>query len=373
MPPLRRYAALILAGLATPVASAGQQVCTDHDLLYRLSGETFLWNDVKGVATNHPLLAVLTESNPAIHLFDLANGTWHRSWGKRGEGPGEFRSSTGIALIGLHVYALDIGQDRLSIFDFTGNVVRTVKIQDLDVSPSQALRRLEQTERGTVLIELAQRTGKDRIIIAQTIGPTPTADSHQDTVTAFAMTDATDLQLVAVGSPSYTLPPPYSSVAQWTPIADGLALWQGPEPEIQILDLDGTVRSTLSLDLADRFEITAEDREHWLQNAIPQEFMGQKIFEPVREQARQTVDFPQYHPPVFELLSGPGNLLWIRRTPNSRETQIWDVTDSRGRSAGQISLSPGQRLMAVIPDHLLLRSTDEFGVESVEVHRCASY
>ena len=127
----------------------------------------------------------------------------------------------------------------------------------------------------------------------------------------------------------------------------------------------------VSLALDDRFEVTAEDREYWFQNAIPQEFMGQRVFEPLRREARRTVDFPRYHPLAFDLLSAPGDVLWVRRTPDGKD-QVWDVVDAQGQPAGRVALAPDQALMAVIPDHMVLRVTDALGVESVEVHRCST-
>ena len=56
-------------------------------------------------------------------------------------------------------------------------------------------------------------------------------------------------------------------------------------------------------------EVTSEDREFWLQDAIPQEFLGQRPFEPLREKARRTVDFPRYHPLMFEDLGRTGRPL----------------------------------------------------------------
>ena len=369
--PFVRSAALLAAGLAAPVVSAGQQTCANHDLLYRLDGGTLLWTDVKGVSTNDSLLVVLTESDPVIHLFDLADGTRYRSWGRRGEGPGEFRTSTGIELVGRHVYALDTNQERLSIFELTGELVRTVRLQDFGVTPPQSSVRLERTEGEAILIGMGEIMGTERIITAQTIRTNPAEDSSQDTVAIYQYSTAPVLHLAAEGAPSYSLPPPYSPSARWTSTADGIVLWRGPDTEVSILNFDGTPKSTLSLALDDRFEITEEDREHWLQNAIPREFMGQRVFEPVRQKARETVDFPLYHPPVFGLLSGPDNLLWVRRTPRGRETQVWDVVDSQGQPAARVSFAAGLALMAIIPNHLVLRSADEFDVESIELHRCS--
>ena len=150
-----------------------------------------------------------------------------------------------------------------------------------------------------------------------------------------------------------------------------MAFWQGPDPEVRILGFDGEQRSVVSLALGDLFEVTAEDREYWLQNEIPQEFQGQRVFEPLRQEARRTVDFPQHHPLLFEFLNGPDDLLWVRRTPDGRD-QVWDIADALGQLAGRVSLAPGQVLMAVVPDHLVLKVTDALGVESVEVHQCRS-
>ena len=145
--PFRRWTALVAVGLVTPIASTAQrpEVCTERNLLYRLDGGDLLWSDVRWVSTNDSLLVVMTKSDPVIHLFDLADGSRHRSWGRRGEGPGEFGTSTGIAFAGRHIFALDTKLDRLSIFEFTGDLVRTMRLDDLGISPPQTAIRLERT------------------------------------------------------------------------------------------------------------------------------------------------------------------------------------------------------------------------------------
>ena len=359
---------LITAVLATPALGAGQQTCVDRDLLYRLDGPDLVWSDLRAVSSDGPLLVVLSGSYPALHLF--ADGTYRRSWGRRGEGPGEFRSASGVTSVGRHVYALDGNQGRLSIFEFTGDLVRTVSLRDVGMSGNLA-RRLHRAGGDRFLIELAVPMGNERTIIARAFGASTAEDPvRQDTVLVYPRRTAT-LRLTAPGSPGLTLSPPYSPDPKWTPVSGGVAFWQGPDPEVRILGFDGEQRSMVSLALGDRFEVTAEDREYWLQNEIPQEFQGQRVFEPLRQEARRTVDFPQYHPLLFELLNGPDDLLWVRRTPDGRD-QVWDVVDAEGQLASRVSLASGQALMAVIPDHLVVGVTDDLGVESVEIQRCGS-
>ena len=361
---------LLTAVLATPAASAGQQTCVERDPLYRLDGNDLLWSDVRAVSTDDSLLVVLTGSYPAIHLFDLADGTRRRSWGRSGDGPGEFRTSSSVALVGHHVYVLDSRQGRLSIFELTGDVVRTVALRDFGMPPNFPYR-LHRAGGDTVLFGLGVPMGDEKTIIARSFGANANEDPvRQDTVIVFPRTTATPLHFTTRGGPpTFRVAPPYSLAPRWTLVAGGVAFWRGPGPEVRVLGFDGVLKSVVSLALDDRFEVTAEDKEFWFQNAIPKEFMGQRVFEPIREEARRTVDFPRHHPLMFGLLGGPDDLLWVRRTPGGRD-QVWDVVDTRGQLASRFSLAPDQALMAVIPDHVLLKVTDGLGVESVEVHAC---
>ena len=360
----------IISESDSEICDCFEQACVDRDLVYRIDGNDLVWSDVRAVSTDDSLLVVLTGSYPVVHLFGLADGSRRGSWGLSGEGPGEFESATGVALVGSRVYALDGNQGRLSIFEFTGGLVRTVPLRDFGMPPNFP-RRLHRAWGDTVLFGSSVPMGNERSIIALSFGASADEDPvGQEALVDYPRTTATRLRLTAPEAPSFTLPPPYWPDPQWTPVSGGVALWHGPDSEVRILGLDGEQRSVVTLALGDRFEVTAEDREFWFQNAIPQEVFGQRgVFDPVREVARRTVDFPRYHPPVFELLSGPDDLLWVRRTPDGRD-QVWDIVDTQAQLASRVSLAPRQALMAVIPDRLVLKVTDALGVESVEVHRC---
>ncbi|MYF64029.1 MAG: hypothetical protein F4183_06000 [Rhodothermaceae bacterium] len=365
----RACVTLVAAMLVAPVLSVeGQQTCIERDLQYRLDGDDLLWHNVRAVSTDDHNLFALTQSSPRIHRFDLSDGNHLLSWGQRGQGPGEFQSSSGITLVGEHVYVLDSNQGRLSIFELMGDLVRTIPLQRFGMPPNFP-SWLDRATGDTVLFGLSVPMGNERSIIARSFGASASEDPiHQDTVIVFPARTAS-LRLAAPGAPSLTLSPPYSPKPQWTPVSGGVAFWQGLDSDIRILGLDGVLKSAISLTLDDRFEVTSEDKEFWLQDAIPQEFLGQRPFEPLREKARRTVDFPRYHPLMSRILGGPDNLLWVRRTPDGRD-QVWDVVDTQGQLASRVSLASGQALMSVIPGHLVLKVTDDLGVESIEVYRC---
>ena len=359
--------ALLAAALAAPTVTVGQETCADRDPLYRFDGNDLVWSGIKEVSSDGSLLVVVTESYPVVHLFDLADGDRRGSWGRSGQGPGEFQEATGVALVGGRLYVLDGSQRRLSIFESSGDLVRTVNLLD-----GYYPRRLERGGDGTVLFDLSEPMGDERIIVARTVGASADEDwARQDTVISYARSTVARVRLRAPGAPSYRVSPPYSAAPQWAPVSGGVALWPGPGPEVGILKLGGGLESAVLLPFDDRFQVTDDDREFWFRNAIPTELFGQRVFEPLRAEARRTVEFPRDHPLVFELLGGPDDRLWVRRTPDGRD-QIWDIVDSQGQLASRVSLTPGQALMAVIPDHLVVKATDDLGVESVEVQRCGS-
>ncbi len=367
----RRCIVFLVAALVIPAAGAGQQTCVDRDLAYRLDGNDLVWNDVRAVSADDSLLVVLTESYPVVHLFDLADGRRRGSWGGSGQGPGEFQSASGIVLVGRHVYALDGNQGRLSIFEFTGDLKRTVTLRDFGMPPNFP-RWIHRAGGDTVLLGSSVPMGNERSIIARSFGASANEDPvRQDTVVVYRPRTTT-LRLTAPGAPGLSVAPPYAPIPRWTSVSGGVAFWSGSDSEVQILDFDGQRRSVVTLGFDDRFEVTEQDREFWFQNAIPDEIFGQRgVFDPLREVARRTVDFPRYHPTVFELLNGPDDLLWVRRTPDGRD-EVWDIVDARGQPASRVALAPGEALMAVIPDHLVLKVTDALGVESVEVHQCSA-
>ena len=361
----RSVVAVVAMLAAVPQAGTGQ-VCVDLDALHRFDGDSLVWTDVRAVSADDSLLVVLTDSDPVLHSFDLVGGTWRGSWGSQGDGPGEFRSSTGVVLADHYIYALDGTQARLSVFDFAGELVRTVALNEFGI-PRDFSKRLKRAGGNKLLFLVTEPMGDESVVIARSFGASASEDPvGQDTVTTYQR--ATELlRLTAPGSPSWTTPPPYLALPRWTPVSGSVAFWQGPGLEITVLGLDGTVQSAYSLPLGDRFEVSAEDRESWFNTAIPTEFMGQRVFEPVREAARETVEFPEHHPLVLDLLGGPDGSLWVRRTP-SRRGQVWDVVDERGSFVGRVSLASGHRLMSVLAEHVVLRATDDLGVQSVQVH-----
>ncbi len=149
--------------------------------------------------------------------------------------------------------------------------------------------------------------------------------------------------------------------------AGRVAVWYPESTAIVLLDFDGRPTAHLPVPPS-TYPVHDADREFWFQTAIPTEFMGRRVFEPIRRRAREVVEFPRRFPPVLELQSDPNGGVWIRKT-SAGSGQVWAMLDARGATGTTIRLPPGRTLLTVGARELVARATDELGVERVEVYR----
>ena len=121
--------------------------------------------------------------------------------------------------------------------------------------------------------------------------------------------------------------------------------WPGHGDVIQVFGLDGNARDSITILLDDYFEVTLQNREHWFATGIPSDFRGRRVFEPLRRVARDVVEFPDDHPYIYEMMAGPRNTVWLRRSPGGRRQAVWDV--AIGQQTDRVVLREGHRLLAL--------------------------
>lgn len=79
-------------------------------------------------------IAALDDRPEAIHLFDSA-GTYLRSLGRRGDGPGEFRFASTLSTVGDSLYLYSRSQGRLSVYHVADGFARSVSFGDWRMAP----------------------------------------------------------------------------------------------------------------------------------------------------------------------------------------------------------------------------------------------
>jgi len=303
---------------------------------------------VKAAAFLDSSLVVLTGADPFVHVF---TGGRHRAWGAKGNGPGEFAGPEDLSIQDGRILVRDGTLEKIVTFDAGGRYLATRALRPYVVN-----RFFVQG--GDTLLGLSAHQQSTRAI-ARVHG------ARVDTLMRYSLPEP--LRLSAPGSPSLSTTPPYAPVPHWAVLRDGrIAYWDGRSTEIALLRA-GTGRVGALALPGGRFPVGAAERDEWLNQEIPQSFMGRRLFEPLRARARETVEFPRSLPPVLDLMPDPVEGVWVRQT-TAASGERWSWT-GRGGVAGSFRLPAGARLLAVGRQQLAVLVKDADEVETVQLYR----
>jgi hypothetical protein len=299
---------------------------------------------VRSAAFSGSDLLVLDAPAPALHLYA---GTARRAWGARGRGPAELMNPYNAVWAGGRILVRDSELQKLASYDRAGALVGTRPLAGMAVHLAMA--------------------GADTLV--EWFGTTRTVarlrGARQDTVLRYTV-DVPEIQLSAPGAPSLSLPAPYAPSPAWAALPDGrVAFWDGRENDIRVLDRAGRVAGRIAIP-ADRYPVTAQDREAWIASGIPESVRGERVFEPLRAAARTEVRFPRQLPPVMAMRAEPSGGVWVMQS-GSAGGQRW-ARLAQGRAPLRIRLPAGERLLDISRAEIATLARDADGAERIHVY-----
>lgn len=310
---------------------------------------------------------------PAIAIFDAAGSPMAR-WGRRGEGPGEFKDTWRIWSHEDTVIVLDLRPVKFHYFDPQGVWLRTVPLDPVVFERPDFIFPLPG---GQGFVSETQRTR-----------PSSPPDPYDDvpTVVRFgsdgALADTLGVfwkQHLMWTDPvnRYLDRPVFGAFARMAPVlANGIAYATGVESQIEILDLEGSALRIIRWDARDR-TVRPDDVEAFKVN-LRRLFEAGEGPSPQVEAAirRETGD----HRPVAEqfpghgrILATPGGRLWIEdyRRPLDEGPSPWFVFESEGTFVCRVSVPEGWTTLSVGADHVVATYRDDLDVEYVVVQPVA--
>lgn len=338
------------------------QLRVEAEPVHRFGGQSVAWAGVQDVDTTDSLLVVSASSEPFLHLFRLADGELLKSWGSQGEGPGEFREApTSVALVGGTVYAVDLNQQQLEVFDATSDSAETTRMDALGLTLPAYVSRLEKTG-NVLLLRPMDPMGRGASVVAWR--------GEEGVLDTLASYERPPRSIRLDGPPTFPVPQPFAIGPLWTSTPWGVAYYPGDgATHLEEITLDGSAASQRNLSFGDSYRAADPEREWWMDQHIPHEFGGRRgVFDAVRSQAREVLDFPSHLPPVLGLMGGSRRDVWVLRRPVA-SGQTWDVVDASGELSGRVEFPAGSRLVAVLADRVVVIVADQLGVETVQVHR----
>jgi len=328
----------ILAAQATPIFVTG-------------SDDGVVLPDVRAAAALPTATLILSEPEPALHLRH-ADGRMDE-WGKKGPGPGELVDPVDLAWGDEGGIVLDMASRRLTAYRPDGSLLWSRSLGQ------EWANRVVFVGRDTLMQLIVPMTRKRAIVRLH--------GTSRDTVLAYEITEK-EVRLAPSVGPSLTVPEPYTADARWAALPGrGIAFWAPGRDYIAVLNISGTEIGRYPLP-SEAYPVTAADRERWFATAIPQKFMGRRVFENAREYARSHVKFPEAFAPVTALAGDPAGRLWVRRTA-AGSGELWQLLSGGGSVEATLRLPPERELLAFGPGVAVARGLSQLGEPILEAYR----
>ncbi len=340
-----------------PEVSIGAREGEGPYMLHRAS-DAFTMSDGRIVVAN--------TGSDELRVFD-ASGTHVATWGRRGEGPGEF-----VALTQVHrwrgdsLLALYSRTRHLSVLDSDGNVGRAFTLLRGEsffrveaVLPVGAILSSDWVSRGGLSDGLSRTEETYRV-----------RDAEGDMVSLVGSFPGTEWFSSWSGSSGWSVEIPHAhriSTFAWGGL---VAIAPNDTYEIRVFGLDGTLKRIVRRD----HDLVASTEAH-----IDAEIEDRVARRPEEERAErrrqlredlQDIPLPETFPAFAAAMADLVDHLWVREYEIPGEGgagPVWTVFDPEGRVLGFVETPAGLDVYEIGEDHILGLATDELGVEYIQV------
>lgn len=338
-----------------PTVSIGEVAGEEAYLLHQVS-DGFVLPDGRIVIAN--------AGSNEIRVFD-ASGVHQASWGRTGQGPGEFTALSGVARWpGDSIAAWDTRARTIAVFDAEGVLGRSF-VLEADGRPADPRMALgDGTVLGRTVDSGATGPGYRREQISYEL-----RDADGNTVLSLGVHPGREAYLNMDGPfPVFGLLPFSRAVseAQW---GDLIILTPDDHYEIRALDRStGALARIVRRDYANRAPTRAEVDEA-IDDALERTSLTGEQLESTRE-GYKAMPLVESFPAFRALLTDGLDHLWVREATlpgMDRPAPLWTVFDPEGRVLGFIETPDGLTVLEIGADYILGRTTDDLGVESVQV------
>ncbi|MDP2469803.1 MAG: 6-bladed beta-propeller [Candidatus Palauibacterales bacterium] len=321
---------------------------------------------------------ILVLDNQAQHVKVFSpDGTFERTVGKAGSGPGEFGPGAALLMVGtadtvivpdagnqrVNVILLDEGEQTSFPLHFEEGIPMRWQMSNSGVLVAHR-RALNLPNQEAVDVDLIARQAYDGSII-DTLATPPRGETFS----------------FGGGLPAFHL---FAPEPTWTLLEDGSFVFaMNNEFRITVSDLDGNVQRIITMP---HESILVSDEDKQIITELIMRLMEQQGVPPqALDMIEQSVTYEDYFPAFTQLFGGPQNSLWVQRvgipsdmTPDEREnwnpmldqgSDDWDVFDAEGRYLGAVTIPDRFSPFSLKGDLLYGVWRDEFEVQYVKVLR----
>jgi hypothetical protein len=341
----------IVASPTTPLWAEGDGWTVEEALrIGKPAGEPeYQFGLISGIGmTSGGEVLVMDQQGQELKVFG-PDGTWVRTIGDAGSGPGQFGPQAGPVLVGRGdtVLVPDLGNQRVNLLSPDGDQLGSFRLGLERGIPI----RWEMTPDGTPVTQLRSLN-----LPGQAGGQADTMDAIVERAYDGTVTD-TVLRVpsgktfsFASGTPEFHF---FSPEPMWALTRDGgIVLGVNDAMSFRVFGPDGALRRIVRMPFEPK-PVTEEDKSIfldtlerlWGQAGVPGEAIAQ---------LKQAVSFEARFPAYVQALAGPGGSLWVQRILRPSDLSAeekedfnplqnmgspdWDVFDGEGRYLGVVGM-----------------------------------
>lgn len=316
-------------------------------------------------------IVIANSGSSELRVFD-SEGVFIARAGRQGAGPGEFGAfaATRLHFVQGELLATDPGLFRLHAFDSTLALIETRSFTLSAELPRPLLRGV--FDDGSWLAIAFDAGGSLRGAPGSVIGTSfaiTIHDARGKLLRRFGRFDGRKRYVNAVGEITHYPQLPFTSDAVVQPYGKQILVLRGDQPEVELWDTDGTLRTRMrwsrervrSADWYARYRdeavaalATASERDRRLYGAFYE----------------KDLPLPEFAAMYDEVVVDSARRIWVRRyrLPGDTGDEQWDVLDDSGQWLGTTSTPRGLEIFEIGSSHLLGRVRDSLGVERVVLH-----
>jgi hypothetical protein len=358
-----------------PIQIRAQTLTAEKDLTVDATANNLsVVRDV--LASRSGIIAVFQPQDMLIRFFS-STGVPLGTFGRDGEGPGEFRSMSWPGWNGDTLHVEDSGIRRVTFIGPDRKLLRTVP------EPVHVLPPANRPDGAPLL-------GGSAVVGVMADGTYLLDFFASGSVPAWFRGDARDLgfSLVHVdrdgrflsvtapllrreprcswGSPPITIPLCAHSVGgdPFTPaIASVFTAQRSSHDARYHLRVIGSMHGDTLIDRD--YDYRAMPIPSHVVDSVRRQLLSRRGLSPSRKSEYQSVPFPQYFPPVVRILVGMDTSVWLEEPATAPDVHRWRIVDSRGRVVGLATVPGNVTLMDVGLDAAWGTETDADGLQSV--------
>lgn len=290
-----------------------------------------------------------------IKVFDAA-GTFLRTIGRAGQGPGDFRSLVEVEFADGSLYAIE--RIIVSLFTPEGRFLRSLRPENgRSIRAMRALRdgRFVAEKRTPDYQSPDHRVAFSLELLSPEMAPVRTI-CRRELHPYIPISEPTPMDLSK----------PFEPDLSWTVLPSGnIAVSDGLNDAIELHDPDKGLISTFSRAF-EPLPVTAEDQKEYLAGVsyMTQEGGVPKLHKGAADYMIKATIFPKFHPPFKHIWSDAQGRIWVLRPSHMKDTKtsLMDVFDAGGRFIGRVTTDAGPLPYRLLPwsgGFWMIRQTEE--------------